>query len=83
MKLKTYKIGKIYQNDKYVPTLRLNGKWLEDDLNFCVGEEVFVYQGKEMILITKPNEKQRQQLEDERDKRKIKQLQQAIQKLYR
>lgn len=83
MKLKTYKIGKIYQNEQYVPTLRLNGKWLEDDLNFCVGEEVFVYHGKEMMLIVKPNEKQRQQLENERDERKIKKLQQAIQILKR
>lgn len=80
MEFKTYKIGEIYQNNKYVPLLRFNGKWLED-LNFFVGEEVVVYQGKNMLVITKPNQEQRKQLEERKKQKELQRLQNQIKSL--
>lgn len=77
MEFKTYKIGEIYQNNKFVPSLRFNGKWLED-LNFFTGEEVVVYQGKNMLVITKPNQGQRKQLEERKKQKELQKLQKQI-----
>lgn len=77
MEFKTYKIGESYQNNKYVPSLRFNGKWLED-LNFFTGEEVVVYQDKNMLVITKPNKEQRKQLEDRKKQKELQRLQKQI-----
>lgn len=80
MDFKTYKIGEIYQNNKVVPSLRFNGKWLEG-LNFMIGEEVVVYQGKNMILITKPNEREQQIIKDKKKERELKQLKRKMKSL--
>ncbi len=80
MDFKTYKIGEIYQNNKVVPSLRFNGNWLKE-LNFTIGEEVVVYQGKNMILITKPNKKQQEILKNKKREKEIKQLQRKMESL--
>lgn len=80
MEFKTYKIGEIYQNNKYVPSLRFNGKWLED-LNFFTGEEAVVYQGKNMLVITKPNQGQRKQLEEREKQKELQRLQKQMKSL--
>ncbi len=74
---KTYKIGETYQNNKVVPSLRFNGKWLKE-LNFMIGEEVVVYQGKNMLLITKPNEREQQIIKDMKKQKELKQLKRKI-----
>lgn len=80
MDFKTYKIGEIYQNNKVVPSLRFNGKWLEE-LNFTIGEEVVVYQGKNMLLITKANEKEQQIIKEKKKEKELKQLQRKMKSL--
>ncbi len=80
MDFKTYKVGEIYQNNKVVPSLRFNGKWL-NELNFTIGEEVVVYQGKNMILITKPNKREQQIIKDKKKERELKQLKRKIKSL--
>lgn len=80
MNFKTYKIGEIYQNNKVVPCLRFNGKWLEG-LNFTIGEEVIVYQGNNMILITKPNEREKQIINDRKKEKELKQLKRKMKSL--
>lgn len=77
MDFKTYKVGEIYQNQKYVPSIRLNGKWLEE-LNFSVGEQVVVYQDKDMIVITKPSEEEQKILENKRKEKERKRLQKQL-----
>ncbi len=80
MDFKTYKIGEIYQNNKVVPSLRFNGKWLEE-LNFTIGEEVVVYQGKNMLLITKANDREQQIIKDKKKEKELKQLQRKMKSL--
>ncbi len=80
MDFKTYKIGEIYQNNKVVPSLRFNGKWLTE-LNFTIGEEVVVYQGKNMILITKPNEREQQIIREKKKEKELKQLKRKMKSL--
>lgn len=80
MDFKTYKIGEITQNNKIVPSLRFNGKWLET-LNFMIGEEVVVYQGKNMLLITKANEKEQQIIKEKKKEKELKQLQRKMKSL--
>ena len=73
MDFKTYKVGEIYQNEKCVPSIRLNGKWLEE-LNFCIGEQVVVYQNKDMLVIKKPSEEEQNILNNrqkEKEQRRI------------
>lgn len=77
MDFKTYTVGEIYQNQKYVPSIRLNGKWLKK-LNFSVGEQVIVYQDKDMIVITKPSEEEQKILENKRKEKERKRLQKQI-----
>ena len=77
MDFKTYKIGEIYQNEKCVPSIRLNGKWLQD-LNFCIGEQVIVYQDKDMLVITKPSIEEQKILENQRKEKERKILQKQI-----
>lgn len=80
MDFKTYKIGEIYQNNKVVPSLRFNGKWL-NELNFTIGEEVVVYQGKNMILITKPTEQEQQMIREKKKEKELKQLKRKMKSL--
>lgn len=80
MDFKTYKIGEIYQNNKYVPSLRLGGKWLEQ-LNFYTGEQVAVYQGKDMIVITKLSKEEQKILEENKKEKELKKLQKQIEAL--
>lgn len=80
MDFKTYKIGEITQNNKVVPILRFNGKWLEG-LNFMIGEEVVVYQGKNMLLITKPTEQEQQIIKEKKKEKELKQLQRKMKSL--
>lgn len=77
MDFKTYKVGEIYQNEKYVPSIRLNGKWLEE-LNFSVGEQVVVYQNKDMLVIKKPSEEEQKILENRHKEKERKRLQKQI-----
>lgn len=77
MDFKTYKIGEIYQNEKCVPSIRLNGKWLQE-LNFCIGEQVVVYQDKDMLVITKPSIEEQKILENQRKEKERKKLQKQI-----
>lgn len=77
MNFKTYKIGEIYQNEKYVPSIRLNGKWLQE-LNFSVGEQVVVYPDKDMIVITKLSVEEQKILEHRQKERERKKLQKQI-----
>jgi len=80
MDFKTYKIGGKYQNERTVPSLRFNGKWLEE-LNFMIGEEVVVYQGKNMLLITKPNERQKEILKNRKKEKELKEFQRKMKSL--
>ena len=73
MDFKTYKIGEMYQNEKCVPTLRLNGKWLEA-LNFYIGERVIVYQSEDMLVITKPSAEEQKILDDKRKEKEQKKI---------
>lgn len=77
MDFKTYTVGEICQNNKYVPSIRLNGKWLEN-LNFSVGEQVIVYQDKNMIVITKPSEEEQKILEKKQKEKERKRLQKQL-----
>lgn len=77
MEFKTYKVGEIYQNQKYVPSIRLNGKWLEE-LNFSVGEQVVVYQDKDILVIKKPSEEEQKILENQRKEKERKRLQKQL-----
>ena len=80
MDFKTYKIGETYQNNKYVPSIRLGGKWLEN-INFCVGEQIIVYHSEDMIVIAKPTEVEQKMLESRRKEKEIKKLQKEIKSL--
>lgn len=80
MDFKTYKIGETYQNNKYVPSIRLGGKWLEE-LNFGVGEQVIVYHSEDMIVIAKPTDVEQKMLEDRRKEKEIKKLKKQIKSL--
>lgn len=80
MDFKTYKIGEIYQNNKYVPNLRFHGNWLEK-LNFTIGEDVVVYRGKNMILITKPNKREQQIIKDKKKEKELKEFQRKMKSL--
>ena len=80
MDFKTYKVGEIYQNDKYVPSIRLNGKWLEQ-LNFCVGEQVVVYQNEDMLVIKKPSEEEQKQIANYQKEKERKKLQRKLKTL--
>lgn len=73
MDFQTYKISEIYQNNNYVPSIRFNGKWLED-LNFNVGEEVVVYKEKNRIIISKPTEEEKQKISEQRKRKELKKL---------
>ncbi len=77
MNFKTYKIGGIYQNNKQVPSLRLNGKWLEK-LNFSIGEQVVLYQNEDMIVITKATPEQIEMLKVMERNNQIKKLEKQI-----
>lgn len=77
MNFKTYKIGGIYQNNKQVPSLRLNGKWLEK-LNFFIGEQVVLYQNEDMLVITKATPEQTELFKVMERKNKIKKLEKQI-----
>ena len=77
MNFKTYKIGGIYQNNKQVPSLRLNGKWLEK-INFSIGEQVVLYQNEDMLVITKATPEQTELLKIMERKSKIKKLEKQI-----
>lgn len=80
MDFKTYKIGETYQNNKYVPSIRLGGKWLEE-LNFSVGEQVIVYHSEDMIVIAKPTDVEQKMLEDRKKEKELKRLQKQIKSL--
>lgn len=80
MDFKTYKIGETYQNNKYVPSIRLGGKWLEE-LNFCVGEQVIVYHSEDIIVISKPTDVEQKMLEDRKKEKELKRLQKQIKSL--
>lgn len=82
MDFKTYKIGEIYQHNKYVPLLRFNGKWLEE-LDFNIGEQVIVYQGENMLVITKPSIEEQKLLDDRKKEKELKKLQKQINSIQR
>lgn len=80
MDFKTYTVGEIYQNQKYVPSIRLNGKWLEN-LNFSVGEQIVVYQSEDMLVIKRPSEEEQKILEKKRKEKERKRLQKQLKAL--
>lgn len=75
MNFKTYKIGKLYQynGDKYIPTIRFIGKWLEK-LNFHIGEEVVVRAEEDVIIITKPTEEQKNIINKQKKEKELSRL---------
>lgn len=77
MNFKTYKIGGIYQNNKQVPSLRLNGKWLEK-LNFSIGDYAVLYQNEDMLVITKATNDQIEMLKVMERNNRIKKLEKQI-----
>ena len=77
MNFKIYKIGGIYQNNKQVPSIRLNGNWLEK-LNFSIGEQVVLYQNEDMLVITKVTHEQTELLKIMERKNEIKKLEKQI-----
>ena len=51
-KIKNYTISSLYKNDKRVPTVKLTGKWLEDN-GFKIGDKIKVSSSKDILLIVR------------------------------
>ncbi len=51
-KVKTYKIGELYQNKKYVPVIKITGKWLEK-YNLKIGDTIKLVADNDTLIITK------------------------------
>lgn len=51
-KIKNHKISYLYQNNKYVPFIKLTGKWLEEN-GFNIGDKVKISLSKGMLLLVK------------------------------
>lgn len=53
-KIKNIKITYLYQNDKYVPCIKLTGKWLEQN-GFNINDKVKISTSNGILLIVKEN----------------------------
>lgn len=51
-KNKKYKIGELYQYNKFVPVIKITGKWLES-YNFKTGDTINVSIDNDTLIITK------------------------------
>lgn len=53
-KKRTYKIGELYKYNKFVPVIKITGKWLEKH-NFKTGDKINLLVEKDKLIITKEN----------------------------
>ena len=51
-KTKKYKIGELYQYNKFVPVIKITGKWLEN-YNFKIGDTINISIDNNTLIITK------------------------------